>query len=332
MNKYKESGTGPVKCIEWIHGLLHHIGLQYTCQSCAAVHGNPQATTQPGYSDCTKHTCTKQPLHDEVVSLKSSMQAVTGCVSQIAQQIIELKSLLHLKTHKLDSSSPVEPSTASSPSAKLPYAAAASDKWKKAVKTAVAETLREQRATDWEKTLVVIRNLSEHSNDVNDVRDLYEYLGCKVAVAKAVRIKSYVSPKKPRLLRVELASASDKNSLLASSKFLKDDSSTANIYIAPWLLSEELAKLRLVQSRCRQLNDKAASTIKGRKPYIVISGKIMERRADGSLRPFREPSSTDRSQGVIKGSSVSAFQNASAAATAMQSSGTKQPRCESKNA
>ena len=50
----------------------------------------------------------------------------------------------------------------------------------------------------------------------------------------------------------------------------------------------EMAKLRNIQSRCRQLNDGVSARKDGRKPYIVISDCLMERAVNGELCPVRE--------------------------------------------
>ena len=50
----------------------------------------------------------------------------------------------------------------------------------------------------------------------------------------------------------------------------------------------EMAKLRNIQSRCRQLNDGVPARKDDRKPYIVISDRLMERAVNGELCPIRE--------------------------------------------
>ena len=76
--------------------------------------------------------------------------------------------------------------------------------------------------------------------------------------------------------------------LLKSSKALKEDRSTSAIFFTPWLSAVEMAKLRNLQSRCRQLNDGVLVRKDGRKPYIVISGRLMKRAVNGELSPVRE--------------------------------------------
>ena len=294
VNKYKKSGTGPVKCtLEWIHGLLQHIGLQYTCQCCTVAHGNPQATTQPRNSDCTKYICNEQPLHDEVVSLKSSLQAITGCVSQIAQQIIELKTLLHPTTQQmatdLSCHNVMTPSHAITLPKPSSSAAAVSGDITKLVKTAVCVSMRKQKIIERDNACIAVLKMREYGNDINDLRNLCEYLDCDVLIISATRIgQKAQSSKKIRVLKIQLQSASDKMKLLKSSKYLKEDRSTSAIFFTPWLSTVEMAKLRNIQSRCKQLNDGVPARKDGRKPYIVISGRLMERAVNGELCPACE--------------------------------------------
>ena len=49
-----------------------------------------------------------------------------------------------------------------------------------------------------------------------------------------------------------------------------------------------MAKLRNILSRCRQLNDGVPARKDGRKPYFVISGRLMERAVNGELCLVRE--------------------------------------------
>ena len=76
--------------------------------------------------------------------------------------------------------------------------------------------------------------------------------------------------------------------LLKSSKVLKEDRSTSAIFFTPWLSTVEMAKLRNIQSRCRQLSDGVPVRKDGRKPYIVISGRLMKRAVNGELSHMQE--------------------------------------------
>ena len=49
-----------------------------------------------------------------------------------------------------------------------------------------------------------------------------------------------------------------------------------------------VAKLRKTQDRCRQLNAKSPAMADGRKPFVVISGRLMQRLVCGALRAFHD--------------------------------------------
>ena len=138
---------------------------------------------------------------------------------------------------------------------------------------------------------MAIHSLDNHGNDANDVRKLFDYLEYSICVIKVTRIGPVdTSSRKPRVLKVELASSFDHDILVRAAKYLKDDLSTKYIYITQWVQPEELAKLKSVKSRCHALNQ-SSSVKDDKKKYVVINGKIMERN-NGFLRPFNEASAS----------------------------------------
>ena len=247
-------------------------------------------------------TVEQQILHSEVISVKSSLQVLSGCLSQITQQMKEFKNTLQSlpDTSSPEKSSSVQTNALSAVNVKPPsYAAAVSGNLSDIVKSAVASTIRENKAAERSKTSVAIHNLDNHGNDTNDVRELFDYLECNICVIKVTRIGRVDTSRKPRVLKVELASSFDRNILLRAAKYLKDDLSTKYVYITQWLQPEELAKLKSVKSRCHALNQ-SSSVKDGKRKYVVINGKIMERN-NGSLRPFNEaPASASLSSDNVR--------------------------------
>ena len=191
-----------------------------------------------------------------------------------------------------------------------PYAAAISSNILDIVKCVVATSIRENKAVERGRASVAIHNLNEHENDVINVQDLFDYLECNVRVIKVTRLGRVKSSKKPRLLRVELATEFDRDILLRAAKYLKDDSSTPHIYITQWLQPEELTKLKSVQDRCHELNRQSHSAKGSKRKYVVISGKIMQRVSDGSIRPFKDVSTSAPFSAVNNNSKVSATSQA----------------------
>ena len=135
---------------------------------------------------------------------------------------------------------------------------------------------------------VAIHNMKEYGSDMCDVQELFGFLECNVQVVNTAQIGKYDRlSKKARLLKVELRSVLDKNAILQVSKYLKDDLPTPKIFIIKWLQLDELKELKVIQTRCRELDNKTPVLKIGRKPYVVISDRFMERKIMGSLRPFR---------------------------------------------
>ena len=159
----------------------------------------------------------------------------------------------------------------------------------KVVKSTMAESMREQKAADRDRACVAIHGFKEHGRDIGDVNELCQYIDCQVNVISVVRIgRPPTSTRRPPLLKVLLQSVADKNLFLQAAKFLKDDPSTSSIFIAPRLSPVELAKLRKTQDRCCQLNAKSPAMADDRKPFLVISGRLMQRSVSGALRAFHD--------------------------------------------
>ena len=89
--------------------------------------------------------------------------------------------------------------------------------------------------------------------------------------------------KKPRLIKAELSTSLDCDHLLSAAKKLKTDHAMANITVARWISQEEMEKVKLLRSRCKTLNSTEMPSADGRKPYFVISGRIMKKTTDGKF-------------------------------------------------
>ena len=87
---------------------------------------------------------------------------------------------------------------------------------------------------------------------------------------------------------VLLQTVADKTILLKASKYLRGDLSTVAVFITSWLSPLEMAHLCCIQSHCCQLNDKVPVMRNGRKPYVVIIGRLMELTSKGDLRPIHD--------------------------------------------
>ena len=104
VSKYKDSGALALKnSLERLQGFMQQVCLHYSCQRCADSFNfssksinNVHKEFRMGNSDMSSGTFTveQQILHNEVISVKSSLQVMSGCLSQITQQMNELKSTL----------------------------------------------------------------------------------------------------------------------------------------------------------------------------------------------------------------------------------------------
>ena len=274
-------GAGLKNNIEWIKDFIVCTGLRYECpvcreQPCVSI-GNSQSgfpNVQHGISNA---------LQSNFDNLSSKISSIEKSLTQL-QQDVSKQVATDLSCHNVMTPShiitlPKPPS----------YAAAVSGDITKLVKTAVSESMREHKIIERDNACVAVHKMREYGNDVNDFRNLCEYLDCDVHIVSVTRIgQKAQSSKKIRILKVQLQSASDKMKLLKSSKALKEDRSTSTIFFTPWLSAVEMAKLRNLQSRCRQLNDGVPTRKDGRKPYIVISGRLMKRAVNGELSPVQE--------------------------------------------
>ena len=149
--------------------------------------------------------------------------------------------------------------------------------------------MKKQKAAEQDRACVAIHGIRECSRDLPDIREQCEYFDYNVYVFNVVRIgRPAKSSKKPRLLKVLLQTVIDKTLLLKVSKYLREDPFTAAIFITSWLSSLEMANLRSTQSHCRQLNDQMLVMRDGRKPYVVISSRLMERTSKGNLCLIRD--------------------------------------------
>ena len=78
--------------------------------------------------------------------------------------------------------------------------------------------------------------------------------------------------------------------VLVNTKRLKEDPSLVGISIAKWLSRAEVDKVKNLRKQCSDLNKDCPPDASGRKPYVVISGRLMKRAEDGKLH--RAPSTT----------------------------------------
>lgn len=284
VNNFKAACEGSLNTgIQRLTEFLKFGNFQFVCRNCV---DNKKSHVSEA-SSALQSSVSSRSQNMDLNEIQSTLQSVSDNVKQINMQIADLHKRIdsNLSSCALSSSTTTvvgNPGLSSKPSS---YSAAVTSNVSEVVKSAIVETLRQQKVVERNENFVALHNMQEYGTDLSDVKELLEFIGCDIPVANAIRIgRLNKSPKKARILKVELLSKSDRNILLQASRFLKDDPSTAKIFITKWLQPVELKKLKSTQERCRLLNGKSPVMKSGRKPYVVISGKLFERTIDGLLR------------------------------------------------
>ena len=334
MHQFVQSGGSASKnSIEWHIAFISQCGLRYMCKACS----ESELVLQTGNSLTSSLGLSNESDVRSMSSLGNTLKPNSGN-SHIQVDVAAVDSLTALITHmdkKLEQfriellAQSAAPCSINDLSSKSSYAGAvsrdltsniinsadnsSSDVKSKSfseaissnlsdvVKSAMVETIRHHEATQRDGASVAIHNLKEFGSDVNDVRELLDFIGCNAKIIRIVRIGQQVkASKKCRLLKVELQSTSDKDMMLQLAKYLREDPTTRDIFITPWLRPEELSKLKKLQEQCRILNEKSPKLKGGWKRFIIISGKLMERLANGKLKIVREKKDGESDQSTSR--------------------------------
>ncbi len=292
-DSYKKAGATQNKnSLEWLKGFISHTGLSYTCPACRALPGD----------NGIPHTRDFPASDGKLLEVKMQIDSMQKNLSDLIASLNltdspSISNVLNEASTVMQNSS--SSSSVSSRAKPASYSAAVSSSFSEIVKSAISTSIREQKTLERNSASVAIHNLREYGYDTRDVHDLFDYLECDIRLVATTRLGHVGS--KPRLLKVELNTISDRDLLLRAAKFLREDPATKSIFITPWLLPDELAKLKLTKNRCYELNQKSPATKDGKRKYVVISGKIMERTSNGSLRPFKDMSAPSTPSTVNSG-------------------------------
>jgi hypothetical protein len=237
-----------------------------------------------------------------VVSVSASISLLRNEISQLAQQVTELKSGLQAITVPPSELSIVPDdknlgalSAIAANIVKKPlYSNVAVAGLDSVVKQAVESVLTKQKRDDCSRVSVVLYGLQESGHDHQDVRNIAHMGFFDVTIASiarlgrpAVRVGGDAVPK-ARPLKVELSSLSDKDYLLSLSKDLKWHKKYKLVRISPYLTQDEMKKVNILREEQYKLN-LALPVADGIKPkYVVISGRLMRRCDSGKLIPVRD--------------------------------------------
>jgi hypothetical protein len=298
LRQFKDAGNSPLKNnIDWLRDFIQFSSLLYRCGACVSSNNTVRAATVdvpslPNNALGDLHSQIKNvgqrvdDLLDKQNDLLRKLSSFEPLASVVCVEASSPNSSSFLACDQKEACAKDSNVASSSACKPMSYSAAVSNNLSDVVKSVIVTTLQQQKDEERDKASVVIHNLPEHGTDARDVQELLDFLECRMRISSTVRIgRAMKSSKKPRLLKVVLSSAADRTRLLQVVKYLKDDRSTSSIFITKWLQPGELSLLRENQKRCRFLNDSAPPLKNGKRPYIVLSGKLMQRLEDGSLRP-----------------------------------------------
>ena len=301
--KYKEAcGTPAKNNLEWLHGFIQHAGLRYTCQCCGMTNsGNPLAASNAGNSQ------------DPAFAVCSSYNApllrdMRNDISAIGKQVDDLQSLLLSQIHRFAGESAVlvsdsgkcdgvvtqDSNAASITKGQQTYVQALTKNITDAVKQLVSEGILSQKKADTDSRSIIIYGKSEKGYDDAFCNKLLEYFECEGGIDRIHRLgrKTYDSSGQPiqskRPIKITLQLASDCKFILSNAWSLKRESQFAGISIAQFLTREQLDRIKVLRIRCDELNKNHPIDTKGRKVFVVISGKLMKRGADGKMQQFKD--------------------------------------------
>ena len=164
------------------------------------------------------------------------------------------------------------------------YANTLSKNFSGTIKSAITENIQLHKKADIENSTFLVYGSPEEGQDYTDLHDLLAFLSCPGYVVHHEKI-GCISNHKPtvRPIKEVLRSANDREFILRRTYLLRRDTYCSGAYISLWLSQNELNKLKLLRHRCQDLNKASPANKKGRKPYAILSDKLMKRGGDGKL-------------------------------------------------
>lgn len=318
-NEFKLSGELPLKnTYAWLEGFLTFHRMQFYCSACRSHNesvgishnGNPGQSRNDHIDASTRNMqdssvvdSSNQPsniLHSmstQVSDLSAKMVVITQQISSLQSSMSTVFTSISASntsnTNDTDTSSGVRNSSIMS------YSHAVTKDISDMVKSAVTTSLQEQKSAERkeerDKATVVLYNAKENGQDPADVRALLSKLQCDIGFSSCYRLGRSPPSGSPssRPLKVILSSASDRDYLLETCDYARNVLRSSGIRIMPWLQPSEMVRVKEMRQRCVELNDKLQCLANGKKPYVVISGRIMIRGSDGKLHVVKDSVSSD---------------------------------------
>jgi hypothetical protein len=296
---------------EWLADFICYSGLSYRCKACVKTD-----ITEPKASDSTAKAhdalhykaCTEKCDAASQMSMatETASAAIMESIMEVGRQIDSLHKNMDAKLESiiksqsaLDVLTTLKPVTndiasasanAASP-VSLTYAQVIAKDldFKRAVKSAVTESLDSQRKTERDDSIVVMFGLHDNGCDWEDINDIFRLISCR---AKPLNLHRFgrAGYNGARPLKIELSSPADSREVLACANMLRRHDNTAFLRLSPWLSDANMAKVKALRNQCKVLNDGALANGRKTRPFVVISGVLMERKSNGKLVPYKQPS------------------------------------------
>ena len=239
-------------------------------------------------------------LQKEVACLQSAFVSVSGLLSQITQQLTELKCSFQSFTEPVlsvsprlqdckDASLPSSPATV--PAQPASHASVVTSAITVSVKKAVADSIKDRNSMSRDKLSVMIYGLPESKQDSQDITEVLKTISVTwepIAWFRLGKLINDGSFDRPRPLRLIFSKPSNKYSVLSVAKNLKGNIAFGKVCISRFLSSDELSQLKQTRVQCMQLNYKSGSDDKR-----FVIGKIMTRGSNGKLKPYSQSTMID---------------------------------------
>ena len=298
VNAFIANHGGALKTsFQWLAAFLHTAKFYFACNGCSSLGGNPNMEF-PGQQQ--QHSASVFPSGDNNGNLNADLFTLREQVADITRRVDNMPIDLTRKLQQLiDMSASCSSDLCSTVNGAMAvadkptsYAVATASGLSDVVKSTIRETIAKQRSDDKDRFAIALYSLPEGGNELKDIYSIFRALDCSTTIIKNRRIgrslMQHASPDKslkkgrPRPIRIEMASADEWDKIC--SLFQRKRKNTfngrfANVNISPWLQSEEMERIKLLQQRCQILNSKSNN---GRQ-YVVVSGKLMVKDSSGKL-------------------------------------------------
>ena len=280
------SGAAPLRnSLEWLQAFLSCCDFKFVCFDCqqtSGVHGKSAGSSVDN---------SKSSLEELVVTLRNLLLNINVKIDKLQNDINNNKPLIsnlmdcveEISLSDDKSSSNVIDHPACSTTGSTSYAHVLSKNISDVVKNSVAESLKQQKMDDIENSSFVVFGFPEDRRDYFDLHELMEFLNCRGDIVSYSRIGRVAKLVQGRPLKVVLRLATDCEYVLTHANLLRKNDYYSGVYLSRWLSKDEMNKLKVLRLHCEELNKTCASDVKGRKPYLIISGKLMKRESGGKL-------------------------------------------------